>query len=133
MQLEKFSPLARRSGIVVSTAAALFLAFDGVIKIARIEPVLQSFAELGLPESLAVFIGALELSCLALYVIPRTAALGAVFLTGFLGGAVALKVRVEAPLFSHTLFGVYTGTLLWLGLLLRKPSLRALLLSKESV
>lgn len=133
MQTETYSPLMRRAGLAVSVVPVLFLAFDGIIKLARIEPVLQSFAELGFPSDLAWFIGVLELSCLALYVIPRTAVLGAVLLTGFLGGAVALKLRVTAPLLSHTLFGVYAGALLWTGLLLRDSALRALFSGKERV
>ncbi|MGI8954304.1 MAG: DoxX family protein, partial [Nocardioidaceae bacterium] len=74
----------------------------------------------------AVWIGVVELVCLALYLIPRTSVLGAILLTGYLGGAVAAQVRIEAPVFSTLLFPVYTGVLLWVGLYLRDADLREL-------
>jgi len=74
----------------------------------------------------AVWIGVVELVCLALYLIPRTSVLGAILLTGYLGGAVAAQVRIEAPVFSTLLFPVYTGALLWVGLYLRDADLREL-------
>lgn len=117
------SKMRRWVGIVVSTVPILFLAFDGVIKLARIQPVLDSFAQMGVPDHLAVGIGILELTCLALYTLPRTSVLGAVMLTGFLGGAISLKVRIDDPLFSHTLFPVYVGLFLWGGLFLRENRL----------
>ena len=82
---------------------------------------------LGWPVSLAIPLGILLLSCLALYAIPRTAVLGAILLTGYLGGAVATHVRVADPLFSHVLFPVYVGAMLWGGLYLRDARLRALI------
>jgi hypothetical protein len=81
---------------------------------------------LGYPESTARPLGAVLLACVALYVVPRTAVLGAVLLTAFLGGAIATHVRVEDPLFSHTLFPVYVAALLWGGALLRDPRFAAL-------
>ena len=77
--------------------------------------------------SLALGIGILELVCLVVYVNPRTAILGAILLTGYLGGAVATNVRIGSPLFSHVLFPVYVGVLLWGGLFLREERLRALI------
>lgn len=97
----------------------LFLLFDSAIKLLVIPPVVESFTRLGLPVHLARGIGALELACVVLYLVPRTAIPGAVLLTGFLGGAVLAHVRVGDPLFSHVLFPVYIGALVWGGLLLR--------------
>jgi DoxX-like family len=76
--------------------------------------------------SVAPGIGTLELACIAVYLVPRTSVLGAILLTGFLGGATATHVRVGDPLFSHVLFPSYVGALIWVGLLLRDPRLRAL-------
>jgi len=112
---------------VVTALPVFFLIFDLSMKLARIKPVTDSFARLGLPDHLAVTIGLLELVCLAIYLIPRTSVFGAVLLTGFLGGAIVLHVRVGDPLFSHILFPVYIGALLWVGLYLRDPRIRALL------
>ena len=75
---------------------------------------------------IALAVGALELACLVLYVTPRTSILGAILLTGYLGGAVATHVRVGSPLFTHVLFPIYVGALLWGGLWLREARLRAL-------
>jgi len=119
--------LSARAGVVVSALPVLFLIFDGAIKFSHIAPVSEAFAHLGIPEGLASGIGLLQLVCVAAYVWPRSAVLGALLLTGFLGGAICLHVRVGDPLFSHVLFPVYVGALLWGGLLLREPRLRALL------
>ncbi|MFY9549722.1 MAG: DoxX family protein [Thermoanaerobaculia bacterium] len=114
-------------GRVLSALAVLFLIFDGVIKVMVIEPVVEASARLGLPVDVARGIGILELVCVAVYLIPRTSVLGAVLLTGFLGGAIAIHVRIGDPLFSHVLFPAYVGALLWGGLFLREDRLRALL------
>lgn len=105
---------------------ALFLTFDGVIKLIGIPPVVESFNQLGYPVSLAGTLGILQLACLALYLFPRTAPLGAVLLTGYLGGAISTHLRVGDPLFSHTLFPVYVAALVWGGLYLRDERVRAL-------
>jgi DoxX-like family len=110
----------------ISGLAVLFLLFDAVIKVIRIDPVVESFAQLGYPVSIARGIGILELFCVALYLIPRTSVTGVVLLTGYLGGAVATHVRVGSPLFSHVLFPFYIGAMLWIGLCLRDDRLRAL-------
>ena len=115
------------AGRIVTALPVLFLAFDTAIKLVRIEPVVQSFRELGYPVSLGRGIGLLELVCLLFYVVPRTAPIGAVLLTGYLGGAIATHVRIESPLLSHTLFPIYVGALLWLGLYLRDRRVRAFL------
>lgn len=80
---------------------------------------------LGWPTKYVWLIGVIELVCTLLYVIPRTSLLGAVLMTGLLGGAIAANLRVEMPLFSHTLFGIYLGLVMWGGLWLRDPFLRA--------
>ena len=115
------------TGRVFSGFIVLFLLFDAVIKLMRIQPVIDSFAELGYPDKFAVPIGVMELVIVALYAIPRTAVLGALILTALLGGAISTHVRVESPLFSTTLFGVYMGLIAWAGVYLREPRLRALL------
>jgi len=116
-----------RAGVALSALPVLFLLFDCVIKLIKIQPVVESFAQLGYPDSLARGIGVLELACLALYMVPRTAILGAIVLTGFLGGAISTHLRIGDPLFSHVLFPVYVAALVWGGLLLRDDTLRALI------
>ena len=129
------SPVARvthskikyRAGVALSALPVLFLLFDSVIKVIEIAPVAQSFAQLGYPIALARGLGLLELLCVAVYAIPRTAVLGAILLTGFLGGAISTHLRVGDPLFSHTVFPVYVALMVWGGLYLRDDSVRALL------
>lgn len=114
------------AGIIVTALPVLFLLMDGAVKFTSLQPVTDSFRQLGYSPALAPKIGALLLACLALYLVPRTSVLGAILLTGYLGGAVSTHVRVGNPLFSHVLFPVYVGVLLWAGLYLREPRLRAL-------
>ena len=121
------SPATLRAARFVAGVPVLFLIFDTVIKLIRIEPVTMSFVQLGYAPSLAVGIGLLELACLTLYVVPRTSILGAVLMTGYLGGAVATHVRAGSPLFTHVLFPVYVGILIWLGVFLADHRVRALL------
>ncbi|HEY3694142.1 DoxX family protein [Phenylobacterium sp.] len=104
-----------------------FMLFDAVIKLVKIQPVTDSFRQLGYPDSLARGIGTMELLVTALYVFPRTSVLGAVLMTAIMGGAIASHLRLGDPLFSHTLFGVYLGLMAWGGLWLTDPKLRALL------
>ena len=85
----------------------------------------QSMGPLGWPTKYLLLIATIELACTLLYVIPRTSLFGAVLMTGLLGGAIATHLRVESPLFSHTLFGIYLGLVMWGGLWLRDASLRA--------
>jgi len=112
------------SGLVIA-----FMLFDGGIKLVPLNVVITATAELGYPASaeLARGLGILGLVCTALYAYPRTSVLGAILLTGYLGGAVATHLRVGSPVFSHTLFGVYLGIMLWGGLYLRDDHLRALI------
>jgi hypothetical protein len=115
------------AGRIISALPVLFLLFDGVIHLTRIAPVVDSFNQLGYPIVLALGLGIIELVCVVLYVVPPTSVLGAILLTGYLGGAVASNLRIGAPLFSNALFPVYVGVLLWAGLYLRSNRLRALL------
>ncbi len=119
---------AARVGLVLSASTTLFLLFDAVIHILNIGPVVEATRDLGYPAGSAVAIGVIELACLALYVVPRTSVLGALLLTGYLGGAVSAHFRVESPLLSTTLFPVYLGIALWAGLYLRDAKLRAAVL-----
>lgn len=109
---------------VVSAFVALFLFVDGLARVARFTPYLEGTVKFGYPAHLASWIGLTLIVCTLLYVIPRTALLGAVLITGYLGGAAATHVRVEDPSF---LFPVAMGVLAWLGLYLRDARLRALL------
>ena len=110
----------------MSGMGVAFLLLDGVMKLFKPAVVREAFARLGYPESEIMGIGVLLLACTALYLIPRMSILGALLLTGYLGGAVATHVRVGDPLFSHALFPTYIAALLWVGLYLREPRLRAL-------
>lgn len=120
------SPTYLWVGRILSGLVIAFLLFDAGGKLAKIDPVLKSMEELGLPAASATTIGVLLLMITVLYAIPQTAALGALLLTGYLGGAVAIHVRVDNPLWSHTLFPVYVGILLWAGLMLRNPKVKNL-------
>lgn len=114
------------TGRIVSTLAVAFLVFDGVIKVMVLAPVVDSFALLGYPTALALGIGVLELLCIAVYLLPRTSVLGAVLLTGYLGGAIASHVRVGSEVFS-LVFPVIIGAMVWGGLYLRDARVRALI------
>lgn len=114
---------SRKVGIGISVAVAAFLIFDAVGKLARPQAVIEGTETLGFPADQAMVMGIVLSVCLVLYVIPRTAVLGAMGITAYLGGAVTANMRVEAPLFSHTLFAVYLGVLMWIGLVLRRPEL----------
>jgi len=121
------SKKARYTGIGLSAFAVLFLSFDASMKVLQVAPAMQGTVELGYPASVVLGLGLLQVACLIAYLVPQTAVLGAVLWTGYLGGAVATHVRVGHPLFSHELFPVYVALLLWGGLWLREPRLRALL------
>ena len=112
------------TGRVLSGLIIVFMVFDGVIHVLKPTPVVQAFAQLGYPLGLSVGLGIVELACTVLYAIPRTAALGAVLLTAYLGGAVATQVRIGAGVFS-TIFPVILGAILWTGLALRDARVRA--------
>jgi DoxX-like family len=114
------------TGRVTSGLTVLFLLFDGVMKLFKPPVVVKATVELGYPESTIVGIGTVLLICTVVYTIPRTSVLGAILLTGYLGGAVATHVRVGAGLFP-VLFPVILGVLVWGGLYLRDPRLYALI------
>jgi DoxX-like family len=122
-QTAAVSKKALWTGRIISGWLVLFLLFDGVVKVIKLAPAMEGTGRLGYPLSLVVPIGIVELLCVIAYVIPRTSILGAILLTGYLGGATATQVRVEDPWF---LFPVAVGVLLWVGLLLREPRLRSL-------
>ena len=117
---------------IISGIVVLFLIFDGVTKLMTINPVVEGMRKLGYPLPLAPVIGAILLICVVLYVIPRTAPLGAILLTGYLGGAVASQLRIEMPLFGYTLFPIYVAVLAWGGLYLRDSRVRALFAKQTS-
>ncbi|MDF3316613.1 DoxX family protein [Rhodococcus sp. D-46] len=121
------SATARKLGYVLSGLFVVFMLFDGIIHILNLQTVKDASAELGLPDSLALTAGVVQLICLALYVIPRTSILGAILLTGYLGGAVLTNLRAEQPLLSTTLFAVYTGIVMWAGLYLRDEKVREII------
>jgi len=110
------------SGIVIA-----FLLFDGIIKLIPLDIVVTTSEQLGIPAHLARTLGALTLASTILYAIPRTSVLGAILLTAYLGGAIYTHLRVGSPMFSHTLFGVYLGLMVWGGLYLRDERVRALI------
>jgi hypothetical protein len=122
-------PSRRRlwTGRILSGLAVLFLVFDASIKLTLAGGAVEGTTQLGYAASVIRPLGVLQLVLLALYVYPRTAVLGAVLWTGYLGGAIATHVRVDNPLFSHVLFPVYVALFVWGGLWLREPRLRALL------
>ena len=121
------SALARWAGRFLTAVPVLFLTFDAAIKLAGVKAVSEGMAQAGWQPDAAFSLGILLLSCVAIYVIPQTAVLGAILLTGYLGGAVATHVRIGNPLFSHVLFPTYVGAMIWGGLVLRDARLRALI------
>jgi hypothetical protein len=119
----------RIAGHVMSGLVIAFMLLDGGMKLVPLDVVIKATAGLGYPPSIALArgIGVVGLLCTALYAFPRTAVLGAILLTAYMGGAVATHLRIGSPLFTHILFGVYLGVLLWGGLFLRDARLRGLL------
>jgi hypothetical protein len=123
----KAQPISKRrlwTGRAFSGLVVLFLVFDSMGKFFKPAAVVEGFARLGFPVSLSLPIGTILLACTILYAIPRTSILGAVLLTGYLGGAVASQLRIGEPLVGFVLFPVYFGILLWTGLFLREDRLR---------
>jgi hypothetical protein len=114
------------AGRILSGIAVLFLTMDAAMKLLQVAPAVDTTQQLGYPASTILPIGILQALLLVLYVVPRTAPLGAVLWTGYLGGAIATHVRVENPLFSHVLFPIYIAVLLWGGLWPRDARVRNL-------
>jgi hypothetical protein len=119
------STRSRWVGRVLSGLPVVFLTLDAVMKLIHPSFVTEASARIGFPDRVNPSLGVLLLACLGLYVVPRTSPLGAVLLTGYLGGAVAIHIRIEDPLFSHVLMPVYVGVLVWAGLYLRDARVRA--------
>ena len=117
------------SGRLLSGLVIVFLLFDGAIKLVPWPVVTETMDRMGYgsSEALARSLGLITIVCTALYAVPPTSILGAILLTGYLGGAIASHVRIGSPMFSHILFGFYLGLMVWGGLWLRDRSLRALL------
>ncbi|MDX8518769.1 DoxX family protein [Mesorhizobium dulcispinae] len=132
MSISEAAPVSNGAlwtGRVLSAIVVLFMIFDGVIKLPPLDIVTQTMAELGWPAdpNIARLLGIVGLISTTLYALPRTSVLGAILLTAYMGGAISTHVRIGNPLFSHTLFGVYLGVILWGGLYLRDARVRALI------
>ena len=118
---------ARWAGRILSGIAVLFLTFDLVFKLMAAKEAVEGTVQLGWQAHHLPILGAIQLVCLVLYLIPRTAPLGAVLWTGYLGGAIATHLRIDNPLFTHILFPIYVAAFIWGGLYLRDARVRALL------
>ena len=117
------------AGRCLSGLLVAFLVLEAAMKIPPLQPVIDTMRDLGWPTDPATLrlLGLVMLGLAALYAHPRTSVLGAILMTGYLGGAIATHARIGSPLFSHLLFGVYVGVAVWAGLWLRLPGLRALM------
>jgi hypothetical protein len=118
------------TGAILTGVVVLFLAFDGISKVLRVQPVMKASQQLGQPANTIVPIGIVLLACTVIYVIPQTAVLGAILLTAYLGGATAMQVRAEGGTFP-VVFSIMTGVLAWAGLLLREPRLLWTILMRQ--
>ncbi|CDX26005.1 conserved membrane hypothetical protein [Mesorhizobium sp. ORS 3324] len=132
MSISEAAPISKGAlwtGRALSAVVILFMIFDGVIKLPPLAIVTETMAGLGWPAdpNIARLLGIIGLASTALYALPRTSVLGAILLTAYMGGAISTHVRIGNPLFSHTLFGVYLGVILWGGLYLRDARVRALI------
>jgi hypothetical protein len=123
MQPSGISRTSLWSGRIITALVALFMIFDGLMKVLKVPAAVDGTVKLGYSESVLVPLGIVVLVCTAVYLYPRTSILGAILLTGFLGGAVATNVRTQP---QWTLFPVVLGVLAWLGLYLRDRSLKKL-------
>jgi hypothetical protein len=120
------TPAMLWTGRVLTALFALFMLGASVTpKLLQMPVAEETMAQLGWPPGYALMIGFIELVCLVLYLVPRTSVLGAVLMMGLLGGAMATQIRAESPLFSHVLFSLYLGLVMWSGLWLRDPRVRA--------
>ena len=117
------SRLGATIGVVISVLVGAFLVVDAAGKLAGIQQVKEGTEALGFPAGQAFVMGVVLTVCVVVYAIPRTAVLGALGITAYLGGAVTANMRIEAPLMSATLFAVYLGVLMWVGMVLRRPEL----------
>jgi DoxX-like family len=124
------APQPRKTAVVIgrilTAVALLFLAFDAAMKLSGAAPAVEATIQLGFSRGGVLPLGLIQLGCLALYALHRTAPIGAVLLTGYLGGAVAIHVQRGNPLLTHQCFPIYVGILVWGGLYLRDARVRAL-------
>lgn len=127
--IETSPPSKKRlwTGRIIMSLIVLLLLLDASGKLMRLAPVIEGTVQLGYPESAVFSIGLIQFICIVLYMIPRTSILGAILLTGYLGGAVATHVRIGNPLFTHVLFPIYVGVFIWAGLFLLDSRLRILI------
>lgn len=114
------------AGYIITGIVTAFLLMDAVVKFIQPSGIEENVLPLGYTMEQMIPVGIVLLACLIIYLIPQTAVLGAILLTGYLGGAVATHFRVGSPVFSHLLFPVYIGILVWIGIFLREPRLRSL-------
>ena len=121
------SATSQWAGRILSGLVIVFLLFDGIIKLVPLDIVIETSEQLGIPGSFARTLGVLTLVCVILYAVPQTSVLGAILLTGYLGGAIYVHLRAGSPVFTHLLFAVYLGLMAWGGLYLRDPRVRALI------
>ena len=121
------TPLSVIAGRIISGLGAVLLTLDMGMKLGGVKQAIEGTVQLGYPVGMVFPLGVMQLVCLVLYLIPRTAPIGALLMTGYLGGAVATHVRIGNPLFTHILSPVYFAIILWGGLYLRDPRVRALL------
>jgi hypothetical protein len=136
LEFEAAEPMSRANtrvwtGRLLSGLAVAFLAMDACMKLFGVKEAVEGTVTLGYPASVLFGLGVVQAICVAVYLIPRTAVLGAVLWTGYLGGAVATHVRVGSPLLTHTLFPMYVAALLWGGLWLRDARVRGMLAPKH--
>jgi DoxX-like family len=129
--MESISAVQLWTGRVLSGIVVAFFVLDSIGKLLKVGPVVEGTVKLGYPESAVFPLGALLLVGVVLYVFPRTSVLGAIYLTAFLGGAVATHFRVGSPLATHVLFGVYIAALMWTGLALRNPRVMQFLIGSH--
>ncbi|RUW55103.1 DoxX family protein [Mesorhizobium sp. M1A.F.Ca.ET.072.01.1.1] len=132
MSISEAAPVSNGAlwtGRALSAIVILFMIFDGVIKLPPLQIVTETMTQLGWPDdpNIARLLGIVGLISTVLYALPRTSVLGAILLTAYMGGAISTHVRIGNPLLSHTLFGVYLAVVLWGGLYLRDPRVRALI------
>lgn len=129
-QLESVSKVRPWLGAIITGLVVLFLAFDGVTKILQLTPVVKASEKLGIAADLLLGIGVLLLTCTVIYLIPKTTILGAILLTGYLGGATAIHVSARSGAFPVA-FSIGFGVLVWVGLVLREPRLLSLILLRH--
>jgi hypothetical protein len=128
--VDSISTLQLWTGRVLSGIAIVFFFVDALGKLLRLDPVIEGTVKLGYPESTVFTMGVLLMIGVVLYAIPKTSLLGAIYLTAFLGGALAAHFRIGSPLFTHVLFSVYVAAFVWSGLALQNPRLASLLIGR---